>query len=98
MTSVGASRGLMGLVGFLIVLGLRYKPVLPREFVRSLVKGALWLLWRDWWRTRISTTPRPPAGFSVVWAWVWSSSPPRRPCLLATDASLAAPGWWRLPS
>ena len=42
-TSVGASGGLMGLLGFLIVLGIRYKPVLPREFVRSLVKGALWV-------------------------------------------------------
>lgn len=42
-TSVGASGGRMGLLGFLIVLGIRYKPVLPREFVRSLVKGALWV-------------------------------------------------------
>jgi membrane associated rhomboid family serine protease len=42
-TSIGASGGLMGLLGFLIVLGIRYKRVLPREFVGSLVKGALWV-------------------------------------------------------
>lgn len=35
--SVGASGGLLGLVGFLIVLGLRYRHAIPPEFVRSLL-------------------------------------------------------------
>jgi membrane associated rhomboid family serine protease len=41
--SVGASGGLMGLLGFLIVTGHRHRPELPRGFVRSLVKGVLWV-------------------------------------------------------
>jgi len=36
-TSAGASGGLMGLVGFLAVLGYRRKEILPRKFFKSIV-------------------------------------------------------------
>jgi len=42
-TSVGASGGLMGLLGFLLVLGRRLDRGLPPRFARSLVKGVLWV-------------------------------------------------------
>jgi membrane associated rhomboid family serine protease len=41
--SVGLSGGLLGLLGFLIVLGLRYGAVLPAGFMKSLVKGVAWV-------------------------------------------------------
>jgi membrane associated rhomboid family serine protease len=37
--SVGASGGLMGLIGFLAVLGFRRRHVLPRGFLRSIALG-----------------------------------------------------------
>jgi membrane associated rhomboid family serine protease len=42
-TSVGASGGLMGLLGFLLVLGLRCADALPPRFARSLIGGILWI-------------------------------------------------------
>jgi membrane associated rhomboid family serine protease len=39
--SVGISGGLMGLIGFLIILGLRRRGSLPRDFVRSLLRSTL---------------------------------------------------------
>jgi membrane associated rhomboid family serine protease len=35
-TSVGASGGIMGLIGFLAVIGLRRRHVVPRGFLRSI--------------------------------------------------------------
>ena len=42
-TSVGASGGLMGLLGFLVVVGFRLRPRLPPHFRGVLVKGILWI-------------------------------------------------------
>ena len=42
-TSIGASGGLMGLLGFLLVLGIRLSRGLPPRFLRSLIGGALWV-------------------------------------------------------
>lgn len=42
-TSVGASGGLMGLLGFLLVLGVRLARGLPPRFARSLIGGVLWV-------------------------------------------------------
>jgi membrane associated rhomboid family serine protease len=42
-TSVGASGGLMGLLGFLLVLGTRVSNGVPPRFVRSLMGGVLWV-------------------------------------------------------
>ena len=41
--SVGASGGLMGLIGALLVVGHRRRDVLPPGFVRSLVRSVLWV-------------------------------------------------------
>jgi MYXO-CTERM domain-containing protein len=42
-SSVGASGGIVGLLGFLAVLGHRRRRVLPEGFARSLLKGVVWL-------------------------------------------------------
>jgi membrane associated rhomboid family serine protease len=42
-SSVGASGGLMGLLGFLIVVGMRAATFLPPRFGRSLISGVLWV-------------------------------------------------------
>ena len=36
-TSIGASGGLMGLIGFLVILGIRHKNILPPNFFQSLL-------------------------------------------------------------
>lgn len=36
-TSIGASGGLMGLIGFLVILGIRHKNILPVNFFQSLL-------------------------------------------------------------
>ena len=41
--SVGASGGLMGVLGFLVVIGLRRRRTLPPGFARSLITGILWV-------------------------------------------------------
>ena len=42
-TSVGASGGIMGLLGFLVVLSVRQKRTLPDGYTRSLIGGVLWV-------------------------------------------------------
>jgi membrane associated rhomboid family serine protease len=43
LTSVGASGGILGLLGFLVVVGLRLRPRLPQHFRSVLVQGILWV-------------------------------------------------------
>jgi membrane associated rhomboid family serine protease len=46
--SVGASGGLMGLLGYLVVLGLRRRPLLPPRFLRSLGTSVLLMAAVGW--------------------------------------------------
>ncbi|MGI9241022.1 MAG: rhomboid family intramembrane serine protease [Verrucomicrobiales bacterium] len=42
-SSLGASGGIMGLVGFLLVIGLRYRGELPADFAKSIVRSVLFM-------------------------------------------------------
>lgn len=42
-TSVGASGGIMGLVGFLLVVGLRHRRCFPADFGKSIVRAVLFI-------------------------------------------------------
>lgn len=43
ITSVGASGGIIGLLGFLIVFGLRYRKVLPNGFTKNLAVNVVFI-------------------------------------------------------
>jgi membrane associated rhomboid family serine protease len=42
-TSLGASGGILGLVGFLLVVGLRYRSSLPADFAKSIIRSVLFM-------------------------------------------------------
>jgi membrane associated rhomboid family serine protease len=43
-TSVGASGGILGLLGYQLVLGVRHRKMLPPRFARSLLSGLVWVV------------------------------------------------------
>lgn len=42
--SVGASGGILGLVGFLLVVGLRHRGSLPADFAKSIIRSVLFMV------------------------------------------------------
>ena len=40
-TSLGASGGILGLVGFLLIIGLRFRSQLPADFAKSIIRSVL---------------------------------------------------------
>ena len=42
-TSLGASGGVLGLVGFLLVVGLHYRGALPADFAKSIIRSVLFM-------------------------------------------------------
>ncbi|MFT4546612.1 MAG: membrane associated rhomboid family serine protease [Verrucomicrobiales bacterium] len=46
--SVGASGGILGLVGFLLVVGLRHRAVLPPDLAKSIVRSVLFMAALGW--------------------------------------------------
>lgn len=41
--SLGASGGILGLVGFLLVIGLRFRGALPADFAKSIIRSVLFM-------------------------------------------------------
>ena len=41
--SVGASGGILGLVGFLLVVGVRHRGSLPADFAKSIIRSVLFM-------------------------------------------------------
>jgi len=42
-TSLGASGGILGLVGFLLVVGVRHRPILPVDLAKSIIRSLLFM-------------------------------------------------------